>query len=320
MSKRPFSEDEILQNLGDLSLLDLDEYVDDDLELEVMYDSDLDVDYIPTISSIDDSEEEYEPNVRKTGECHRRSKKVRRTSTSTHNSILSPMPSTSSAVDNHPIPPASIIPQTPAATVPSVPSTSTVRPRRRRNLIIDEENVSSIKQFCLSTMSSTSGFRWSCRPQKNLETRIGQRNIILHFIPGPTLQARSATTPEKCFQLLFDDTIILETVNWTNQRIRLLLQNYPTDKKAFFETEFSEIKALLGLLIFSGCQKDNHLSTREMWNPITGPSLYRAGMSEERFAFLINILRFDDSDTRVARQETDRFAAIRSIWDIFIAN
>ncbi|KAL7635293.1 UNVERIFIED_CONTAM: hypothetical protein RMT77_014360 [Armadillidium vulgare] len=43
-------------------------------------------------------------------------------------------------------------------------------------------------------------------------------------------------------------------------------------------------------------------------------------MSEEHFAFLINTLRFDDSDTRVARQETDRFAAIRSIWDIFIAN
>ncbi|RXG51622.1 hypothetical protein Avbf_16043 [Armadillidium vulgare] len=31
---RPFSEDEIRQHLGDLSLLDLDEDVDDDLELE----------------------------------------------------------------------------------------------------------------------------------------------------------------------------------------------------------------------------------------------------------------------------------------------
>ncbi|KAL7632960.1 UNVERIFIED_CONTAM: hypothetical protein RMT77_016670 [Armadillidium vulgare] len=238
MSKRPFSEDEIRQNLGDLSLLDLDEDVDDVLELEVIYNSDLDVDYIPTNSSSDDSEEEYEPNVRKTGECHRRSKKVRRTSTPTHNSIQSPMPSTSSDLDNHPIPSASAIPQTPEATVPSVPSTSSVRPRRRRNLIIDEENLSSIMQFSTSTMSSTSGFRWSCCPQKNLETRIGQRNIIPHFIPGPTLQARSATTPEKYFQLLFDDTIIIETVNWTNQRIRLLLQNYPTDKKAFFETVF----------------------------------------------------------------------------------
>ncbi|KAL7634576.1 UNVERIFIED_CONTAM: hypothetical protein RMT77_014953 [Armadillidium vulgare] len=166
MSKRPFSEDEIRQHLGDLSLLDLDEDVDDVLELEVIYDSDLDVDYIPTNSSSDDSEEEYEPNVRKTGECHRRSKKVRRTSAPTHNSIQSPMPSTSSDLDNHPIPSASAIPQTPAATVPSVPSTSSVRPRRRRNLIIDEENLSSIMQFSTITMSSTSGFRWSCFPQK----------------------------------------------------------------------------------------------------------------------------------------------------------
>ncbi|KAB7497543.1 hypothetical protein Anas_10777 [Armadillidium nasatum] len=180
------------------------------------------------------------------------------------------MPSTSSAVENQPIPSASAIPQTLAATAPSVPPASSLRPRRPCNLIIDEENVPSIMQFHTSTVSSTSGFRWSCHPQKNHETGISQRNIIPPFTPGPTLQARSATTPEKCFQLLFDDTIISEIVNWTNQRIRLLLQNYSTDKKVFFETEFGEIKALLGLLIFSGCQKDNHLSTREMWNPITG--------------------------------------------------
>ncbi|KAL7646290.1 UNVERIFIED_CONTAM: hypothetical protein RMT77_003199 [Armadillidium vulgare] len=78
------------------------------------------------------------------------------------------------------------------------------------------------------------------------------------------------------------------------------------------------MKALLQ--IFCGCQKDNHLSTREMWNPITGPPLYHARMSEERFTFLIITLRFDDSNTRVARQENDRFAAIRIIYEIFITN
>lgn len=83
-------------------------------------------------------------------------------------------------------------------------------------------------------------------------------------------------------------------------------------------TEPAEIRALLGILISSGCQRDNHLSTREMFSPQTGSPLYRAAMSEEPFTFLVSCLRFDDKETREQRRLTDRFAAIRKIWDIFI--
>ena len=85
-------------------------------------------------------------------------------------------------------------------------------------------------------------------------------------------------------------------------------------------TCIEEIKALLGLLIFSGCRKDNHLHTQEMFNSLTGQPLYRAGMSERRFSFLIRCLRFDDRSTRDARRQLDRLAPIRSYWDSFIKN
>ena len=75
-------------------------------------------------------------------------------------------------------------------------------------------------------------------------------------------------------------------------------------------TEPAEITALLGLMLFSGCQRDNHLSTREMFSPQTGNSVYRAAMSEERFNFLSYCLRFDDPDTRERRKEEDPFAAV----------
>ncbi|GLD46315.1 piggyBac transposable element-derived protein 4-like protein [Lates japonicus] len=77
---------------------------------------------------------------------------------------------------------------------------------------------------------------------------------------------------------------------------------------------------MLGIFIFSGGQKDNHLSTKEMWNPSTGAPVYRAAMSEGRFSFLLACLRFDDPDTRQERQAMDKFAPIRKIWDIFIDN
>lgn len=76
----------------------------------------------------------------------------------------------------------------------------------------------------------------------------------------------------------------------------------------------------MGGLIFSGCQRNNHLSTREMFSPKTASAFYRAAMSEDRFSFLVSCLRFDDRDTREERRKTDKFAAIRKIWDIFTAN
>lgn len=43
-------------------------------------------------------------------------------------------------------------------------------------------------------------------------------------------------------------------------------------------------------------------------------------MSEDRFQFLVNYLRFDDRTTRPLRKLTDPFAPIREIWDQFIIN
>ena len=43
-------------------------------------------------------------------------------------------------------------------------------------------------------------------------------------------------------------------------------------------------------------------------------------MSEKRFKFLMATMRFDDRNTRVARQYTDNFAPIRDIWNHLVEN
>ncbi|CAH1971829.1 unnamed protein product [Acanthoscelides obtectus] len=63
------------------------------------------------------------------------------------------------------------------------------------------------------------------------------------------------------------------------------------------ETDVEEILALIGLLYMTGCRKDNHLTTAEMWSK-HGPEVYRCVMSETRFRFLISCLRFDDKTMR----------------------
>lgn len=120
--------------------------------------------------------------------------------------------------------------------------------------------------------------------------------------------------------MLFGDDIIDEIVKCTNKVIPGQAANYSDQRRGISLTDSDEIRALLGLLIFSGGRRDCHLTAREMFSPKTGPPIYRAAMSEERFCFLLSCLRFDDKDTRDTRQVTDKFAPIRDIWDIFIGN
>lgn len=105
---------------------------------------------------------------------------------------------------------------------------------------------------------------------------------------------------------------------WTNQKINISAAKYKHHNATIQPTTPEEIRAMLGVLIFSGYRRDNHLSTKDTWSPSVGSCFYRAAMSEGRFTFLLNCLRFDDADTREQRRETDKFTPIRKVWDIFI--
>jgi len=81
-----------------------------------------------------------------------------------------------------------------------------------------------------------------------------------------------------------------------------------------------EFYALFGLIILAAALKDNHLSTNLMFDNTYCGERYKATMSERRFKFLINCLRFDDKATRGERKKTDKFAPIRNVWDILLEN
>ncbi|XP_071051094.1 piggyBac transposable element-derived protein 4-like [Onthophagus taurus] len=81
----------------------------------------------------------------------------------------------------------------------------------------------------------------------------------------------------------------------------------------------TEFDGLLGLLILSAAQKDNHLPSNEPFNPEISGNRYHVTMRCDRFDYLLECLRFDDYNTRADRRKTDNFAPIREVWDLFIA-
>ncbi|UYV84551.1 hypothetical protein LAZ67_X002594 [Cordylochernes scorpioides] len=86
-------------------------------------------------------------------------------------------------------------------------------------------------------------------------------------------------------------------------------------------TNLHEIKALLGIIYFLGVMKANKLNTDDAWaRDSTGFELCRIAMSENRFRFLLRVIRFDDKATRNERLRQDKLAAVRLILDTFVKN
>ncbi|KAB0803065.1 hypothetical protein PPYR_00035 [Photinus pyralis] len=153
--------------------------------------------------------------------------------------------------------------------------------------------------------------------KKTCRTR--RENIIVR-LPGVRKYAKNALSEEECWSLFFTDAMLTEIVENTNLFIGNVSQNY-TRTRAAKPTDLVEIKALFGLLYLAGTIKSSRLNTKEIWDREgTGVERFWATMSEQRFRFLLNCLRFDDLSTRDERKKIDKLAPIRTIFDRFVQN
>ena len=137
--------------------------------------------------------------------------------------------------------------------------------------------------------------------------RLLSRNII-RFRSGPTFVPRNEL---ESFHLFLNEDMLQISFLHTNRRIRSAGKQILT---------FEELKARIGLLIRAGADKDNlsHIST--MFSPSDSRPFYRCCLSKNRFKLFLRYLSFDDRRDRRKRQETDKMAAIRELWDLFQNN
>lgn len=160
------------------------------------------------------------------------------------------------------------------------------------------------------------GYAWTTEPRTST-SRTNVRNIVYNA-PKVKGIAKNATTPSESFLSFISEEDIGNIVTFTNHEITRKQTNYKEITATFEHTDTLEIKAFIGILLFSAVHKDNHLNLEVMFDTECSGNLYRCTFSEKRFKFLLDCLRFDDKETRDERRVTDKFAAIRDFWNSFI--
>ncbi|XP_027874871.1 piggyBac transposable element-derived protein 4-like [Xiphophorus couchianus] len=174
---------------------------------------------------------------------------------------------------------------------------------------IDENDVhvSRSKTF----MSKNGEIQWSSSPTKHLGKQCAEN--IIKTVPGPTRMAVTRVTDIKSvFELFMPNAIqkiILQMTNLEGRRV--FGENWK-------ELDKMHLHAYLGVLILSGVFKSKDESTASLWDTETGRAIFRATMSLETFHIFSRVIRFDNRETRTARQETDKLAAIRTVWDKWV--
>ena len=93
--------------------------------------------------------------------------------------------------------------------------------------------------------------------------------------------------------------MITENVSCTNQKIENVKKVYKSRIGFTYDTNETEVRALLGILLFLGVEKIAKENATSIWaKDSTGMSICIAAMGKKLFLFLAYCLRFDDSTTR----------------------
>ncbi|GBP71879.1 PiggyBac transposable element-derived protein 4 [Eumeta japonica] len=161
-------------------------------------------------------------------------------------------------------------------------------------------------------------------------SRTPQRNIIFHPSGNKGI-AKSVATGLDSWQLFFTNEVLEKIESHTNQEISEQRKKYKSDRPTISDdddlvpsstrpsfvrdTSITELKALFGLYYLAGVLKINHLTVKEIFDKNTGISYFRSTMSEKRFEFLTNCLRFDDRLTRGERRLANKLAPIKELFD-----
>ena len=119
--------------------------------------------------------------------------------------------------------------------------------------------------------------------------------------------ASKAKTEIDHFLLFISHEMLAEVLHHTNKKIDSLLAKLPADFKKDFKYSFvkqvskMELKSFIGLSLYHGLYKLNIMGIRKLFSDSSGPLVFSAVMSRNRFAFILHNFSFDDESTRAER-------------------
>ena len=128
-------------------------------------------------------------------------------------------------------------------------------------------------------------YLWKMEPKSARRT---PRRTIVTSAPGSKGKEREADTLLESFELFFDDYILSESVTWTNQKIENVREAYTHRPGFTYDTNETEIRALIGVLLVLVVTKTSKEITPSVWEADgTGKPICFATMSQKLFFFYI---------------------------------
>ena len=148
-----------------------------------------------------------------------------------------------------------------------------------------------------------------------------QKENILKTKPGLINDAKNANTCFEFWSLLITDELLGVIVTCTNRKINKILEKLiEMETEAYNyvkETNIEELKAYIGLLYARGLLQLSGQDVKLLFQDDIAHPIFGATMSYHRFIFLNSNITFDNIDDRKERFVSDRFAAVRYIFEYF---
>lgn len=166
-------------------------------------------------------------------------------------------------------------------------------------------------------------FCWSRKPLASSRSRTPRQNIVIQ-LPGlrPPLRNKTSLTEKEAWTALFSEEMLELIVKYSNQKLAKMRQKYKDPTKSDLrDLDIIELNGFLGLLIYTAAFRSNHENIRSLFaTDGTGRDIFRCVMNINRYAILLQALRFDDADTREERKQNNPTAAVSEIFEKFVNN
>lgn len=122
--------------------------------------------------------------------------------------------------------------------------------------------------------------------------------------------------------MIFSPDILETIVHWTNKKIMEVRPNYKeTSHTSYLGVVELKGNTFTGSLIYSTLFKCGNESVLHMFaTDGTGREIFRFVMSQKRFLFLLQVLRFNNPDDRQERKKDNPAAAIEENFCTFVEN
>lgn len=156
---------------------------------------------------------------------------------------------------------------------------------------------------------------WSSIPP--IPGRIRAHNVLRSRNPGPVPSTNGLTMAET-FNLMMSNEICDVIIRESNRKARQTFDAYneqhpDAEPRIWVPITEVEFRAYLGVLLMAGVCHSGYVHTTDLWKTTSHP-LFRASMSLRRFWAISRFIRFDNGNTRNARKQNDKAAAITDVF------